>query len=282
MASPAAKLRDEAVTPAPGPARPRFALPRSVNLPGIAFAVVLVAAWQAAVSSGLVEVDFLPAPSEVARAWSEQLSSGQLVPDFLHTLSSALLGWAVGGLLGIVLGTALGLSARTWQFGMSTVEFLRAVPAICFVPVAAILLGFSLEMELLVTSYAALWPTLVNTAEGIRSTDGLLRDTGRTLHLSRLRQAVSIALPSAGASILVGLRLSLALSLMLAVVAEMVGNPAGMGYQLVMQQQALQTAAMFAYIVTIGVLGVALNAAFTGLVRLLLPGIMASLREDDR
>lgn len=250
------------------------------NWPGLLFAFAIVAAWEVAVSSGLLQLRFLPAPSTIALDGWRLLVTGRLIPDFLHTLWSAIQGWVLGGLTGIAIGVWLGFSAWSWRLGMSTVDFLRAIPAICFVPVAALLLGFSLQMELLVTTYAALWPTLVNTIEGVRKTSSMHHETGRMLHLSRARQAFSISLPSAAGSILVGLRLSLALALMLAVVAEMVGNPAGMGYGLVMTQQALETGQMFAYIIVIGLTGLLLNAGFNAAVKRAFPGIVANLKED--
>jgi NitT/TauT family transport system permease protein len=259
---------------------PRQRRNHSFNWPGFGFILGLLVAWEAAVRSGMLELRFLPAPSTIAVDFWSLLIAGKLIPDFLHTLLSSIQGWASGGALGVLIGLWLGFSTRSWQFSMSTIDFLRAIPAICFLPVAALLLGFSLEMELLVTSYAALWPTLVNTVEGVRRTSTMHKETGRMLQLSNGRQAFSIALPAAAGSIIVGLKLSLALALTLAVVSEMVGNPRGMGYSLVMAQQALQSGQMFAYIVLIGFTGVLLNWLFTLTTRLILPGIVANLKED--
>ncbi len=258
---------------------PRVRHPR-MNWPGTVFALALILVWEGIVSTGLVQVRFLPAPSTIVVDGWALIVEGRLVPDFLHTLLSAVQGWLLGGALGITLGVWLGFSTRSWRFGMSTIDFLRAIPAICFVPVAALLVGFSLQMELIVTTYAALWPTLVNTIEGVRKTSAMHRETGRMLHLSPIRQALSISLPSAAGSILVGLRLSLALALMLAVVAEMVGNPAGMGYSLMMTQQALEAGRMYAYIIVIGFTGLLLNGLFNLGMKRFFPGIVANLKED--
>ncbi len=80
-------------------------------------------------------------------------------------------------------------------------------------------------------------------------------------------------LPSALPSIVVGLRLALSLSLVLAVVAELIGNPSGLGNALVRAQQALQPEQMFAYVLTIGLAGVALNAALGWLCSLVVPSL---------
>lgn len=253
---------------------------RSVNLPGILFIIGLAVIWQVTVATGALKVLFFPAPTEIVGAWLELFMSGQLAQDVGHTLSSAGIGWALGASIGLVLGIWLGMSIRTWRYGMATVDFLRSIPAICLVSVAALLFGFSLQMELMVTIYAAVWPVLINTVEGIRRVDILHLDTARTFRLSRFRTAFTILLPNAGGSIIVGLRLALGLALTLAVASEMVGNPAGIGFQLVLQQQALQPASMFAYIITIGVLGLILNRLLLLVIRIIHPGLVMSLRED--
>jgi ABC-type nitrate/sulfonate/bicarbonate transport system permease component len=117
-------------------------------------------------------------------------------------------------------------------------------------------------MELLIIVFVAAWPVLVNTIDGVRGVRAELLDVARTLRLSRVTRIKKVLVPSAMPSIVVGLRLAMSLSLVLAVVGEMIGNPAGLGNALVRAQQALQPAQMFAYVLTIGLLGVALNAAF--------------------
>lgn len=89
-----------------------------------------------------------------------------------------------------------------------------------------------------------------------------LLDVARMLRLSRFTAVRKVLLPAAAPSIVVGLRLALALSLVLAVVAEMIGNPAGLGHALVLAQLVLQPEQMFAYVVVIGLLGVGLDATF--------------------
>jgi ABC-type nitrate/sulfonate/bicarbonate transport system permease component len=145
---------------------------------------------------------------------------------------------------------------------MASIEVLRAVPPVSLVPVALLVFGFSVRMELVLIVYVSAWPVLVNTIDGVRGVRSELLDVARMLRLSRATTVRRIVVPAAMPSIVVGLRLALSLSLVLAVVAEMLGNPRGLGNALVRAQQALQPAQMFAYVLAIGVLGVALNGAF--------------------
>lgn len=244
---------------------------RRVNVLGLLTMLVLVGLWEALVQLGLLDFQYLPAPSAIAGGAGALLSSGDLIANLLHTLRSTLVGWSTASVLGISLGLWLGLSNSAWRYSMASIEVLRAVPPISLVPVALLIFGFSLRMELTLIVYVAAWTVLVNTIAGVRGVRAELLDVARMLQLSKLTTARKIILPAAVPSIIVGLRLALSLSLVLAVVAEMIGNPSGLGNALVVAQQALQPGEMFAYVVTIGLLGVALNAAFRSVSSRVLP-----------
>lgn len=241
--------------------RPGVSL-RKINLPGILTAALLLGIWEAAVALRGVDYEYLPAPSVIAIAARDLIRSGELAPNVAHTVGVTLLGWGLASLLGIALGLYLGLSDWAWRWSMSSIEVLKGVPPISLVPLALLIFGFSVRMELTLIVFAAAWPVLINSIGGVRGVPVELNDVVRMLRLSRFKAAWKIVLPSAMPSALVGLRLGLAHSLVLAVVAEMVGNPRGLGNSLIRAQQALQPATMFAYVLTIGLTGLALNAAF--------------------
>jgi ABC-type nitrate/sulfonate/bicarbonate transport system permease component len=234
---------------------------KRINVVGLFTMAALVGLWEALVRSGMVDFEFLPAPSGVIEALGSLLSSGELFTSVIHTLRSTIVGWVIASLLGIALGVWLGLSDTAWRYSMATIEVMRAIPPISLVPVALLVFGFSLRMELTLIVYVGAWTVLVNTIDGVRSVRPELLDVARMLRMSKLTTIRKLILPSATASIIVGLRLALSLALVLAVVAEMIGNPSGLGNALVSAQQALQPEQMFAYVVTVGVLGVGLNAA---------------------
>jgi NitT/TauT family transport system permease protein len=142
---------------------------------------------------------------------------------------------------------------------------------VTLVPVALLMFGFSARMELSLILFASAWPVLLSTIGGVRSARDELLDVARVLRLSRPATLAKIVLPGAVRSIVVGLRLALSLSLVLAVVAEMLGNPSGLGHALVAAQQALQPEEMFAYVFAIGLLGVGLNSAFGYVIARTLP-----------
>lgn len=235
---------------------------RRINVPGLATVVLLLVLWESLVAAEVVEYEYLPPPTDIAAGAQRLLSSGELLDNLFHTLTVTLLGWLSAAAVGILIGMLLGLSSTAWRYSMASVEMMRAIPPISLVPVALLVFGFSLRMELTIVIFVSVWPVLINTIDGVRSVPPGLRDVARMLRMSRLDLIRKITLPAALPSIMVGLRLALSLSLVLAVVSEMIGNPDGLGNALVLAQQALQPEEMFAYVLTIGLLGVGLNTAF--------------------
>ncbi len=237
-------------------------------------AAVLVAAaclWELLVRAEVADIAFLPAPSEIAVAARQAAVEGELFGRILHTLGVTLLGWGAASAIGFGLGLALGLSNTAYRFSMTSFEVTRAIPPITFAPVALLVFGFSLRMELVLVVFGGVWPVLVNTIGGVHSVPGELRDVSAMLRLTRREMIQKIVLPAALPAVVVGLRLALSLCLVLAIVAEIVGNPEGVGNGLIRARQALQPALMFVYVLVAGLLGVILNALLQISVKPLLP-----------
>ncbi|HZO37242.1 MAG TPA: ABC transporter permease [Solirubrobacteraceae bacterium] len=245
---------------------------RRINLPGIAVVVILIALWQLVVDTKVIDFNYVSPPSQIADRIVDLARDGELSDNLWHTVSVALQAWVIAVGLGVIVGLLLAYSAAARTFTMASVDALRTVPVVALVPVALLVWGPSAKSEIVVAAYAALWPIVINTMGGLRSVNPRLHDVARTLRLSRVATARKIALPAAAPEILVGARLALGTSLVVTIVAEMVGNPAGLGYALIEQQQALNPAAMWAYVIVIGIVGVALNYAIVGIGRLLVPG----------
>ena len=241
------------------------------NASGMVTMALLAAAWELVVRLALVDYQYLPAPSAVLTGAGDLLASNELLPNLLHTTTVTLVGWAVASLIGVGLGVVLGVSPGARRYSMTTFEVTRAVPAITLIPATLLIFGFSLRMELVIVVYIGIWPVLLSTVGGVAGVPRELLDLARMLRLSRSARLTKIILPSAMPAVVVGVRLALSLCLVLAVVAEMIGNPAGLGHALIRAQQALQPDEMFAYVLTTGILGIALNACLRSAASRLLP-----------
>ena len=232
------------------------------NWPGLATIVVLIALWELYSRTLGARFGTIASVADIASAFNKLLFEGPLLEQLIHTLTVSITGWIIASILGLAMGAAIGLWRPVWAYTMASIDVLRSIPSISLVSIALMVFGFSSKMEMVIVVYVSQWPVLLATAGGIRAVPGSYLETARTLRLSNAAMTFKILLPGALPSILVGRRLSLTLAIALAVVAEMVGNPAGLGFGLVFSQQAIQPAQAFAYLVTIGIVGWGLNAAF--------------------
>jgi sulfonate transport system permease protein len=245
---------------------------REINWLGILTIAAVVAVWEIAIRAGLVTFDYLPLPSAILGAWFVLLASGEMTSQMFHTLGAVMIGWAVACVIGVALGLALGFSPSVRRYSQASLELLRPLPAIGFLPVALLLFNFSLTTELLLIIYASIWPVLINTMGGVMGVGQRLYDVGCTLRMSRARVVAKILVPAAAPSIVVGCRLSMGTALVMAIIAEMLANPHGLGYAVISELQAMQPQRMFAYVVFIGLVAIALNAGLQLASRWLLSG----------
>lgn len=245
---------------------------RIAALRGAGGVLVFLLLWEATVRSGVLQHDYLPAPSAIAQTLAGLMTTAAVFGEIAHTLEAALAAWAIAAAIGVALGAALGLSPGLRTYTMTTVELLRPLPPVALVPVALLLFGFSIRTELVVIVIPGIFPVLVGTMGGVLAVPQRLRDVARSLRLGPAEIMGKILIPAAAPSVLVGCRLALSMSLVLAVVVEMIGNPQGLGYAVVREAQALDREAMYAYVFIIGLLGIVLNAGLVGVSKALLPG----------
>jgi sulfonate transport system permease protein len=239
---------------------------------GIGGILVFLLAWEMLIVTGLARYQYLPAPSAIMAALLRLLRGAEVYAEIAHTVTAALLGWLIAVVIGIAAGTALGLSPRLARYSLASIEVLRPLPAVALVPVALLLFGFSIETELFVIVIPSIWPILINTMGGLAAVPQRLHDVALAFRLSPFDAVTRVLVPAAAPAVLVGCRLSMTIALVLAIVAEMIGNPHGVGYAVVREAQALQPDLMFAYVCITGLLGILLNAALVTLSRLILPG----------
>jgi sulfonate transport system permease protein len=205
--------------------------------------------------------DSVAPPSAAILALLKAGGDGSLWLATGFTLGSAALGLLIAGVLGILIGTLLGLSPRLARWSFLSVEVFRPVPSVALIPLAMLVLGFGLRMELAVIAFACFWPMLVLTQAAAKQVESQLLEVAQALELSAWQQFVSIILPAMLPRLFVALRLGVAIALVVAVTVEIAANPHGMGYALVIAQQSLDPALMLAWLIWIGIIGFVINAA---------------------
>lgn len=226
----------------------------------LAAPLLVVTIWEAGSRTGLLRFDYLSKPSAILRAGFGALLDGSILLATWQTLESALFGLLIATAAGVLAGSILGLSVAAERVVGPTIEALRPIPAVAFIPLSLLLFGFGLPMEGMIVAYACVWPILIATTSAVRSVEPCLIEVARALDLSFWARLGKIVLPAALARINVGIRIAVGFALVVAVTVEIVVNPRGLGYSLMEAQQSLRIDLMYAQLLWLSIIGYALNS----------------------
>jgi ABC-type nitrate/sulfonate/bicarbonate transport system permease component len=229
----------------------------------------LVILWQVfAMRAGSI---FFPPPTEIAKRAVELWLSGppsrlfltdSVFHDILPSLFRLLAGWSLAVFCGITLGTLIGRSRQISELLNPSLQFLRAIPGPALVPVFILLLGTESTMRIALIAFGSIWPVLLNTIEGTRTVDPVQLDTALAFRLPRGALLRRIILPAAMPKIFAGLRISLALAVILMVVSELVASTNGIGYRIQNAQIMFLLTDVWCGIALLAVIGYTLNRLF--------------------
>jgi ABC-type nitrate/sulfonate/bicarbonate transport system permease component len=219
----------------------------------------LVALWWAASHAGWVSRVFLPTPEATGASLAEGLR-GDLLGYTLATVGRMLEGWLLASVFGVVLGAAIGVSPSVRAWVQPTLEFIRPLPASALLPLAISIFGLNPGMVLFVVAFGAMWPVLLATVHGFAAVEPRLSEVARCLQLPRAAFVWKIGLPNALPDILAGMRLSMTISLIVAVVGEMIASQSGLGQAILLAARSFRASELFAGIALLGLIGFASNA----------------------
>jgi ABC-type nitrate/sulfonate/bicarbonate transport system permease component len=164
--------------------------------------------------------------------------------------------------LGVSMGLVMGYYRALYNLFEPVVEVLRPIPGPAYLPILVLFVGIGHEMKVVLVLVASFFPILLNTYAGVRSIDPVQFDTARTLGLTTLQTFRELVIPAASPQILTGMRISLAISLILAVLGEMIVSNDGLGYYTLLAQRTFRVPEVYAGIFTLAMLGYALNRLF--------------------
>ncbi len=230
--------------------------------PGFLLIAAVLLLWQIASTEKWIDPVSMPKVSTIAYSWVQNIDGGELLQALGPTLWRIGVGFGLAALVAVPLGLLMGSIPFVYRLFEPITEFIRPIPSSAYIPVAILFLGIDDEMKIFVVFLACIFPILLNTYSGVRAVDPVLIDTGRTFGVSWLRALWSIVLPASLPNILTGMRISLGISLIVAVVAEMIAGSSGIGYFILDMQRVFRVPEMFAGIFTLGLLGFAINFLF--------------------
>jgi sulfonate transport system permease protein len=222
--------------------------------------VALVVSWW--VTSADSTSIFFPPLSEIVQVFRDTWLFERVGVDLVPSLLRFLQGLVIGSLLGIGLGLVLGM----WTLGrrslMPSIDFARSIPGTALVSVWIVLFGFDNLMKVVAISFITLFPVLLNTIDGVRGVDPSQLDMAKAYRIGRRHQIVRIILPAASPQIFTGLRIGLAVALLMMAFSEMFAGTDGIGFFIYFAQQTFRIPDMWTGIVLLGILGYLVNLVF--------------------
>ncbi|MGI5156502.1 ABC transporter permease [Microbispora sp. CA-102843] len=245
----------------------------------LALPALLVTAWWAA-TAGSTNF-FWPPLADIAGVFGETWFTGRFTGDVLPSLARLLAGYLAALTLGVTLGVAIGSSRTLRALVEPVLEFFRAIPAPVLVPILMLFAGIGNGMKVLVIVSGCVWPVLLNTVEGVRGLDEVLRDTARCYRLGSRSRLVHLVLRGASPQIAAGARQALSIGIILMVISEMFAAGNGVGFTIIQFQRSFAIPQMWTGIILLGLIGIALSLVFRVVERRAL-GWYTGLRESHR
>ncbi|MBV9544233.1 MAG: ABC transporter permease [Chloroflexi bacterium] len=209
----------------------------------LSFAVVAVV-WEIAGRSGRWPLIIAPL-SDIWTKFIQLAATGELERHILVSVNEFVIGFAIAALFGIVLGVAIAISQTTRDIVDPWVSAIYATPTVALAPMFIFIFGIDSASKVAVVFLLAVFPIVINTATGIRSTDQVYVDAARSFCANRWQIFSKVLIPSALPFIVAGLRLGIGRGLVGVVIGEFIGARAGLGYMIFRSSQGFEIDAMW-------------------------------------
>lgn len=251
-------------------------------LQGAIVPLVVLALWQSVSGLGWVNPQVLPSPLAVVEKWWAYLApmepydggtssyvawlvSGELIRDALGSLYRVLVGFVVGTALALPLGLLMGANARIYHLFNPLIQVLRPIPPIAYIPLAILWFGLGNPPAVFLIVIGAFFPVLMNTIAGVRHVDGIYLRAARNLGASRRTMFSRVILPAATPYILSGMRIGIGTAFIVVIVSEMIAVNNGLGFRILEAREYFWSDKIIAGMLTIGLLGLAIDTAMNRL-----------------
>jgi sulfonate transport system permease protein len=222
---------------------------------GIILPLLLALGWELAVRAGFSTGRLVPPPSVIFSTFAELAKTGELQRHALATLSRVAAGFGIGVAVGTLLGAITGYSLLVRSFIDPSLQALRAIPSIAWVPLFILWLGIFEASKVTLIAVGVFFPVYLGVMGAVMSVDRKIVEVGRAFRLSGAQMVRRILLPAVLPSYVIALRSGLGLGWMFVVAAEFMGASEGLGFLLVDGQQLGKPAQIVAAIVAFALIG---------------------------
>ncbi|MFC7421279.1 ABC transporter permease [Iodobacter arcticus] len=249
---------------------------------GLWVPVLLIALWQAAAMAGWLNPQILPSPWQVVVRWYAYLLpmeaydasqssyvawlfSGEMIHDAIGTLYRVIVGFAIGAGLALPLGLLMGASPRVYSWFNPLIQVLRPIPPIAYIPLSILWFGLGNAPAIFLIVIGAFFPVLMNTIAGVRQVDSIYLRAARNLGAGQSTLFLKVILPAATPYILAGARIGVGTAFIVVIVSEMIAVNNGLGFRILEAREYFWSDKIIAGMLTIGLLGLAIDMAMNKL-----------------
>lgn len=243
-------------------------IPVYAHVLGIGLILLL---WESVSRLGLVSPLYLPAPTAIVSAAWEMIAKGELHSNLLASLYRILLGYFLGGSIGIIVGLFLGFSKWAESVGTPIVFSIYPIPKIALLPLIVLWLGIGELPKVTIIALGVFFPVVINTFSGVKNVDSMLIKAAVTFGSNKMSVIRKVILPGSLPMIFAGLKLAAGTSLLLLVAAEMIAAKEGIGAMILHYGNLMITTKLMVGVVILSLLGLIFNRVLQWLERKLLP-----------
>ena len=222
---------------------------------GLFLPLVLALSWELAVRAGLSDGRLVPPPSRIYAEFAELAAAGELLRHVTATLLRVAAGFFMGTVVGTALGALAGYSTLVRRLVDPSLQGMRAVPSIAWIPLFILWLGIFETSKVALIAVGVFFPVYLGVMGAVMSVDRKIAEVGRVFRLSGLQMVRRILLPAVLPAYVLSLRSGLGLGWMFVIAAEFMGASEGLGYLLIDGQQLGKPAEIIAAIVAFAALG---------------------------
>lgn len=230
------------------------------NAAGVITVIIVLLAWQ--LIATWKQTVYVPPVSTIFFTFIKEWFSPTFGQQAVPSLYRMVVGYFFATVIGITIGILIGTFKKVYRLLDPVLQFWRAIPATAIIPVGILLIGIGDQMKMVTICFGAMWPILINAADGARLVPTERLDTAKIFGLSPLETVLRVIVPSSTPMIAAGMRTGLSIAFIMIVVSEMIGSTDGLGYYILQAQRTFAIPEMYGGIGLLAVLGYLLNTMF--------------------
>ncbi|MGZ7209152.1 MAG: ABC transporter permease [Methanobacterium sp.] len=224
--------------------------------------ILILLAWSLLTSFNIIPAYILPSPDDVLNSFLALLGTNELFIDTIATLSRVLTGLLIASVIAIPLGIIMGWSKKVENISNLTVQILRPIPPLAWIPFAMLWFGLGFQSAVFIIFIGTFFPVLLNTIDGVKRINKVFIESAYTLGASERQVLSNVIMPASLPSIFTGLRVGIGIGLMCTVAAEMIAVKSGLGYLIMQSMNLINTGAVIVGMLIIGIIGFIMDYSF--------------------